>query len=143
MGKYYSTIEDVIVYTGIEPVDLKLDTEEELHSTIETWLIQVKSLMDRITERDFHKELEDGKINEIDAGLHNIALRITANMVLQAQIRKQTSTIEKDSNLPQLLQSSIITQDIREELEQYKNKKIESNDFSFFIRRVRNGSELS
>lgn len=139
---HYSTVQEVITYTGIDPQDLKLDTEVELQSTIENWLIQTKSMMDTITERDFHKELQEGVISEINNGLHNIALRITANMVLQAQIRKQTSTMDKDSDLPRLLQASIITDDIRKELEQYKKQNTQISDLSFFMRRVRNRSEL-
>lgn len=50
----YSSVDEVIKYTGAEYDKLNLNDQEELNNLIETWLIQIKSLIDRNRGRDLY-----------------------------------------------------------------------------------------
>jgi len=64
----YSTVDDVINYTGIKYDTLGLSNKTELETMIETWLIQIKSLIDRDRKRDLEKDLDFGdKVTLVDA----------------------------------------------------------------------------
>jgi len=58
--KYYSTVEDVIVYSGIEFDKLNLSNQDELKALIGKWLLQIKSLIDRNRGRDLLRDLSFG-----------------------------------------------------------------------------------
>ncbi len=57
----YSSIEDVKRYTGVTYDKLGLSSEEELNSIIETYLKQVKSLIDQNRGRDLEYDLSFGE----------------------------------------------------------------------------------
>jgi len=64
----YSSVNDVLNYTGIKYETLGLSSKTELETMIETWLIQVKSLIDRDRGRDLERDLDFGdKITLVDA----------------------------------------------------------------------------
>lgn len=58
--KYYSSVEDVITYTGAEYEKFNLNDDTELKALIKKWLIQVKSLIDNNRGRDLLRDLTFG-----------------------------------------------------------------------------------
>jgi hypothetical protein len=137
-NQYYSSVEEVISYTGIRYDDLGLESEEELAWLLEQWLIQAKDFIDKYIERNLHKELESGKLSEIPPSIHNVATRIVANMVTQAVIRRQTPIANKDNVSTITVSDSIFTDSIKQDLEQFK---IVSTSPALRIKRVRSRSE--
>jgi len=67
--KYYSTIEDVIKYTGIKYDNLGLTGKTEMDTMIEGWLKQVASLMNRDRGRNLLTDLTFGEKIMIDQGM--------------------------------------------------------------------------
>ena len=67
--QYYSTIEEVIEYTGIKYSNLGLPGEKELKAMIEKWLIQVTSLINRNRGRNLLTDLTFGDKIMVDQGV--------------------------------------------------------------------------
>jgi len=67
--QYYSTIEDVIRYTGIKYDNLGLAGKPEMETMIEGWLKQVASLMNRDRGRNLLTDLTFGEKIMVDQGV--------------------------------------------------------------------------
>ena len=67
--QYYSTVDDVIEYTGIKYSNLSLAGEKELKAMIEKWLIQVASLINRNRGRNLLTDLSFGDKIMVDQGI--------------------------------------------------------------------------
>lgn len=119
----YSSPNEVIRYTSIQPKDLDLDTPEKLNALINQWLVQAKDLIDQDRNRDYHKEVELGKRSSVPSGIDNIALRIVANMVAQAKIRRDTSIVRVDDYEIKMADDEIFTKAIRSDLSLYPKKR--------------------
>ena len=120
MTTYYSSAQDVIDFTGIRPTDLNLvditngDTAaEQLIAIVEGWLVEIKDLIDMDRNRDYASE------TEIPAGIHAIAKRMAANMVAQAVIRRDTPIIRIGDYAVKMVDDTILTKSIREDLSLY------------------------
>ena len=68
-NQYYSTVDDVIKYTGIKYDNLGLDGKKELETMIEGWLKQVASLINRNRGRDLLTDLSFGDRKMVDQGV--------------------------------------------------------------------------
>ena len=66
---YYSTVEEVIKYTGIKYSNLGLPGEKELKAMIEKWLEQVASLVNRNRGRNLLTDLTFGDKIMVDQGV--------------------------------------------------------------------------
>jgi len=117
MAKFYSTAEEVMQYTGVKPGDLGLNEEQELKDVLEGWLIQIKDLIDRDRNRDFHKE--DGGV---PPGIDHIAMRVCANVVAQASFRRESTIVQVDDYTIQMVDDRIFTTSIRDDLKRYPRK---------------------
>ncbi len=115
--KVYSSAKDVIQYTGTQPRDLGLETDEDLEELITKWLIQIKDLIDRDRNRDFHKE--DGGV---PPGLDHIARRGCANVVAQASFRRESTIVQVDDYTIQMVDDRVFTTSIRDDLKRYPRK---------------------
>ena len=104
---FYSSVEDVLLLSGIKAVDFDLEddlgaeensrsAEEKLSTLVTGWLISVKSFIDHNRNRDYTQEVIAGTLYEIPPGIHNIALRATANMAAIALLRRETSVQRVD-----------------------------------------------
>ncbi len=120
---YYSTPQEVIRYTGVRPADFEITApvdgktpEELLEEVIEGWLEQAKNFIDADRNRNFTAE------GEVPAGIHNIALRLVANMVAQAQIRRQTPIVRHDDFTVQMVEDTIFTSSIKFDLARFPYK---------------------
>lgn len=67
--QYYSTIADVIRYTGIKYDNLGLTGKAEMESMIEGWLKQVASLINRNRGRNLLTDMNFGEKNMVDQGI--------------------------------------------------------------------------
>lgn len=117
MAEFYSTAEEVMQYTGVKPGDLGLNEEQELKDVLEGWLIQIKDLIDRDRNRDFHKE--DGGV---PPGINHIAMRVCANVVAQASFRRESTIVQVDDYTIQMVDDRIFTTSIRDDLKRYPRK---------------------
>lgn len=117
MAEFYSTAEEVMQYTGVKPGDLGLNEEQELKDVLEGWLIQIKDLIDRDRNRDFHKE--DGGV---PPGIDHIAMRVCANVVAQASFRRESTIVQVDDYTIQMVDDRIFTTSIRNDLKRYPRK---------------------
>lgn len=117
MAEFYSTAEEVMQYTGVKPGDLGLSEEQELKDVLEGWLIQIKDLIDRDRNRDFHKE--DGGV---PPGIDHIAMRVCANVVAQASFRRESTIVQVDDYTIQMVDDRVFTTSIRDDLKRYPRK---------------------
>lgn len=135
--EYYSTPEQVISYTGVKPKDLGFDTEDEeadeasLITLLETWLIQIKSLIDKDRNRDYTAE------GVVPAGIDNIALRMAANQVANAMVMRDSPIIRVDEfTLRQVDKDKVLTEAIEKDLLRFPAKP------NFRFMRVRTEEEI-
>lgn len=112
---FYSTAQEVIEYTGVSPFDVGVDDSEELTSLIESWLLEIKDIIDADRRRDFLQEA-DGDPASVRKLVHNVAKRMAANMVALAILRRETPIIKMDDFTVQLVQDQVMTKDIRRDL---------------------------
>lgn len=117
MAEFYSTAEEVMQYTGVKPGDLGLSEEQELKDVLEGWLIQIKDIIDRDRNRDFHKE--DGGV---PPGIDHIAMRVCANVVAQASFRRESTIVQVDDYTIQMVDDRVFTTSIRDDLKRYPRK---------------------
>jgi len=130
----YSSPEKVIEYTGVRPQDFGLEdeldgneevvktAEEKLESIIEGWLEQVKDLIDHDRNRDYHEEVEEGKREKVPPGIEFIALRMAANMVAQANLRRQTPIVRHDDFSVDMVGDKVFTKAIQRDLARFPYK---------------------
>lgn len=113
---FYSTAEDVISYTGVEPKDLGLDSEANLKLLLEKWLTEIKSLIDADRNRDYLAE------GTVPAGIDNIAKRIASNLVAIAVVRRDTPIVRVDDFNIQIVRDEIFTEPIQKDLSRFPAK---------------------
>ena len=117
MAKFYSTAEEVMQYTGVKPGDLGLNEEQELKDVLEGWLIQIKDIIDKDRNRDYHQEG-----SEVPPGINHIAMRVCANVVAQASFRRESTIVQVDDYRIQMVDDQIFTEAIRSDLSRYPRK---------------------
>lgn len=123
MTDFYSTVEDVLEDTGLEPEDLGFedddssDGNEKLEVKIIKWLVEAKSIIDNNRKRNFTAELADGTITEIPICIHDAAKRIAINKAKQARINRDSSIVSKDDYTIQITNDTILTTSILRDLE--------------------------
>ncbi|GLB58673.1 hypothetical protein [Cytobacillus sp. NCCP-133] len=116
---YYSSVKEVIFYTGVRFDDFSLENKQELIDLLGEWLIEAKDYIDTYISRNLQKELEIGKITNIPPRIHDIATRIVANKVAQAVARRTTPLATKDSVPTITLSDNIFTDSIKQDLDQF------------------------
>jgi len=58
---YYSTVEDVIKYTGVEYSKLDLSGKPALETLIEKWLREISSIIKANRKRNYIRDLDSGE----------------------------------------------------------------------------------
>ena len=117
MAEFYSTAEEVMQYTGVKPGDLGLNEEQELKNVLEGWLIQIKDIIDRDRNRNYHQEGSD-----VPPGINHIAMRVCANVIAQATFRRESTIVQVDDYKVQMLDDQIFTDAIKKDLSRYPKK---------------------
>lgn len=98
----YSNFEDVVMFTGIKPVDFefeddlgtgegRLTADEKFEAMVTAWLVSIKDFIDRNRNRDYSQEVVNGEIAVVPPGINNIALRAASNMASIALLRRESS----------------------------------------------------
>jgi len=146
---FYSSVDAVKQYTGVRPEDLGLpgtvdqgenETEITLEEVLEQWLVEAKSLIDLDRNRDFHadyaQEVNGDTVYNYPPGLDNVAMRLVANMVAQAVMRRETPIVQIDDFTINMVDDQVFTQAIRADLRRFLPKP----RFRFY--RVRNQRQI-
>ena len=114
----YSNAADVIEYTGVKPGDLYLESDAALATLLDKWLVQVSALMHK------HQRVEyEDPDEELTAALDNIAMRICANMIGQAKLRRDYHVIRIGDFAVRMVEDAILTSDILNDLAALPNKR--------------------
>ena len=138
--EYYSTPEDVIQYTGIQPGDLNLEDDDpegedpktaadKRTALLEKWLKQITSLIHGHQKMNYLELVDNEELEEVPAGIHNIAMRMAANMVGQAVLRRETPIVKIDDFAVKMVSDAVMTKDIRTDLKELPHNK---EGLSFF-----------
>lgn len=135
---YYSTPAEVIAFTGVQPDDLgfKTDNEagdtpaEQLTAQVTTWLEEIKDLIDQDRGKDY-------AAGTIPKGIHNIAKRACANMVMLAIQRRQSPIIRVDDFNIKMADDKIFTPALKEDLSRFPAAR----RFRFFVSRYHDPDE--
>lgn len=132
MSKFYSSVKDVLEYTGVRPEDLGIKdfvppdeektADEKLEEFIEARLVEIKNLIDVDRNRDYHSEVDSGRRDEIPPGIHHIALRIMKNLLGQAVVSRSTPIVRVDDFTIKMVEDQVFTKAIREDLRVYLAK---------------------
>jgi hypothetical protein len=115
----YSSIKEIIDYTGIEPEQIGKETAEELEEVLLGWLVQAKDLIDADRNRNFHKEVQQGVLDDVPPGINNIAMRMASNMVAIAIFRRDTGVVRLNEFEVKMVKDSVFTSDIEKDLSRY------------------------
>lgn len=122
--EFYSTPKEVIEYTGIQPESLNLQSDPgKLLVILEKWLKQIASIIHGHQKMNYLELVATGDIEEVPAGIHNIAMRMAANMVAQAVLRRETPIVRIDDFAVKMVSDAILTKDIREDLKELPHNK--------------------
>lgn len=108
----YITPESVRVYTGVLPSWLDLPDEATLDATIADWIEQAQEMATRYLGREWTDE-------EVPKGVQNGVLRIVANLVAQARIRRQTAILDVNEYRQTLVPDEVFTKSIKADLLPY------------------------
>lgn len=138
--EFYSTVQNVRNFTGIEPGDLEgLDDEATLNAEIEGWLKDIKSLIDEYVQRDFAKEEEESRpegggdpTSPVPRAIHNAALRAARNMVAMAKFSRNTGTAQQGENDQPVMPQTTLSNDIRADLKLFRRTITDKRPSSIF-----------
>ena len=107
----YVAPQDVRDYTGVKPGDLGKPDAASLDATLSKWIAQAEEMVTHYLGQAF---------TTVPEGVKNGTLRIVANMVAQAKLRRTTSIISIDEFQQRLVPDTVFTRSIRDDLEPYK-----------------------
>jgi hypothetical protein len=130
---YYSTVQEVIEDSGIQPVDIgfsdtdNLTADEQLEVKIIKWLVIAKSYIDSECDQNFNVELADGTITEIPVCIDDIARRITINMANSAKLNRKSPIIKVNDYSVKPVTNNPFTPEIRTDLAICSPKIIDSS----------------
>lgn len=125
MATHYSTIDAVLVRTGVKPEDLGFVAGEEESGEEESGsgdafgdfitelLEEVADLMDRKMHKSYLEEAS------IPKGLNGIAADAASNAVREMVATRQTPVVRIDDFAVRVIQSNVLTADILERLKLY------------------------
>lgn len=113
---FYSTVDEVIAYSGAVPEKLGLETQTQLKQMIEKWLKQITCFINADRNRDYLDE------TTLPEGIENIAMRMCANLIRGAERQRSGSVIQLDSSQMVIDDPGIFTKEIKEDLRRFPRK---------------------
>ena len=116
MSDYYGDVQDVISYSRVQPEMLGLTTRLELELLIEKWLEQVTEFINQDRNRDYREGAT------VPKGIHNIAMRMVATLIRNAQRQATGSVVQIDGRDLIIDDASIFSTDILKDLRRYPRK---------------------
>jgi hypothetical protein len=133
MVNSYCAVEDVIRITGVKPVSLKLDKEEDPDNALETllskWITHSSALIDSYCNRSFDKTKDETAYIVAES----VCLRITANMVALSQARKDTPLVKVNDWKVEISSAAIFTKELKDDLTPYVKEKSNNSDTVDFM----------
>ncbi|MFA5543259.1 MAG: hypothetical protein WDA47_05760 [Bacilli bacterium] len=124
MSNYYGTLDEVKQYTGVKYTDLNFSSDELYNTWLENRLIEIKDLIDQDRHRDYHAEVENGTRSVIPPGINHIALRMMANLLAQAVLRRETPVVKIDDFSIKMVEDQVFTSAIKKDLMRYPAKTL-------------------
>lgn len=110
---FYSTSADVIARTGVSPEDLGLTTTPELTAFMEGLLAEVTDILDREMRQSYLAAAT------VPAGLNGIAADAASDSLRTMIATRQTPVVRIDDFAVRVIQSRILSPDIKERLKLY------------------------
>ena len=110
---------------GLNPSDLKLETDEQYTNTINFFINAIKSWINRYTKKTF---TDTSKYPEYPADLEMVVIEIISNILGNQSLRQDMPTIDNENY--KILQAidSAITPEIQFQLDPFK-KRVRSRMF--------------
>lgn len=130
MARKFCEVEDVVLFTGIQPKSLRIksddpDREVKMNSIIEKWIIQCSDLIISYCHNQFTRG--------VPPSVENVCLRMVANMIALFIARKDTPIQKVNDWSVKILDSEIFSQDLRDDLEEFKiDHSNNSDSIDFF-----------
>ncbi len=119
--EFYSTAEAAIKSTGTRKEDFGFTTDQQLTDWIEARLVEIKDMIDRDRNRDYHAEAAAGG-QPVPPGIHGIALRMMSNHIGHAILRRTTPIIRVDDFSIKMIEDQVFTTAIKKDLKRYPKK---------------------
>lgn len=105
-------------YTGVQPNWLDKPDAAALDAVLDRWIAHAEELVNKFLGTSF--DASPGGTNPPPEGVKNGVLRILANMVAQARLRRKTSVINIDEYTQRLVDDKIFTRSIKDDLAMYQ-----------------------
>ena len=112
---FYSSFEEVKAVTGVTAAQLGFNEDSELKTVVDGWMEQIKDLIDTDRNRDFLAEA-DNDIGKVPPLVHNVALRMGANMVNYARLQRETRFIRIDDWTVRIIPAMVLSDEIKRDL---------------------------
>lgn len=129
--EYYSEIEEAQNLSGIRPGDLdSLPTQDSVEDQIESWLRDIKDLIDTHLKRDFAYEEELSRpegggppARPVPRGIHLIAARALRNLVSMARLSVNAGQANPDefAQIAKQNADEILTDTLLKDLNRYRD----------------------
>lgn len=116
----YVTADELIDYTGVDASSLGIEDLTALRARLDSWIAQAQEMVEKFIGYAYTD------IETVPLGVANATLRVAANIVAQAQIRRQTQILNIDEYSQRMVPDSVFTRAIRADLEPYVIKESQS-----------------
>lgn len=111
----YTTVEEVVTFTGVKYKTFGLSSDEELEDLLEGWVSQAEDLINTYLNRTF--------TTPIPSSISNVCLRLVGNMVKLSVSNRDTPIRQADDFTIEDNTSNIFTEDLRQDLQPYRRTK--------------------
>lgn len=118
----YITKERIIRNTGIKAEDFNITIQADFETMIDEWIEDATDIINEDRNRDYEKEVLDGKREKVPAGIKNIAERMVSNMVAKMILRRQTPITQNEDFEVTMTSDEVFTDSIKKDLARYPMK---------------------
>lgn len=144
--EYYSTVEEAQNLSGLRPGDLdSLPTQDAIEDQIESWLRDIKDLIDNHLKRDFAYEEELSRpagppvgapTKPVPRGIHLIAARALRNLVSMARLSANSgqATADEFAQLAKQNADEVLTDTLLRDLNRYRDAGRSATDRAVRLR---------
>lgn len=117
---YYSSVREVLNFSNLDRDDFKAFADDSISDAdfdnyVTSLLLQTKDLIDRYTRTNFSNTY-------VFEGIHPIATRIVANMLLQSKQRAEGGFVQIYDGTQAKIDDTVLTTSVRRDLDMYKRK---------------------
>lgn len=124
----YITPEEIRNYTGAQPRWFDLEDDAAMLATLTEWTSHAEDLVTRFIGAQYDSQAAESDMaarprliaSAAPFGVKNAVLRITANMVAQAKLRRSTVVLQLDEYTQRLVDDRIFTRAVKDDLSMYQ-----------------------